>query len=155
MGCDPLNPAAVQRLLKLKGRSAAKGFILIAADFEQVRDYLRIPEPEIRNRLLANWPGSVTFVVPAAAWVPAWLRGESANLAVRVTAHPLASALCRALGRPLISTSANKSGQRPARSALAVRKHFSPDEALLVPGRLGGASGPTPIYDAVSGARLR
>ncbi|BBL76530.1 L-threonylcarbamoyladenylate synthase [Methylomagnum ishizawai] len=155
LGCDPLNPDAVQRLLDLKGRSAAKGFILIAAAFAQVEPFLHLPGPEVRDRLLAAWPGPVTFVVPAAAWVPDWLRGASSNLAVRVTAHPGAAALCRAFGGPLVSTSANKSGQPPARGPLALRKHFPATDALLVPGRLGGASGPTPIYEAVSGRRLR
>jgi L-threonylcarbamoyladenylate synthase len=155
LGCDPLNQDAVERLLALKGRPAAKGFILIAADFGQVRDFLLLSGPQAQDRLLAAWPGPVTFVVPAQPWVPAWLRGASSNLAVRVTAHPLASALCRAFGGPLVSTSANQTGRRPARTALSIRKHFPADAALLVPGRLGGAKGPTPIYDAVSGARLR
>jgi L-threonylcarbamoyladenylate synthase len=155
LGCDPLDPAAVQCLLDLKGRSAAKGFILIAADLAQIEPYLCLPSQEIRDRLLAAWPGPVTFVVPAAAWTPPWLRGRFASLAVRVTAHPTAAALCRAFGRPLVSTSANKSGQRPARNALAVRKHFPPGEVLPVPGRVGDLQGPTAMYDALSGARLR
>ncbi|SMF94133.1 L-threonylcarbamoyladenylate synthase [Methylomagnum ishizawai] len=155
LGCAPLDRAAVQRLLGLKGRSAAKGFILIAAGFAQVEPFLDIPNPQVHDRLLAAWPGPVTFVVPAAAWVPDWLRGASSNLAVRVTAHPGAAALCRTFGGPLVSTSANKSGHPPARGPLAIRKHFPAADALLVPGRLGGASGPTPIYEAVSGKRLR
>ena len=155
LGCDPLDPHAVERLLSLKGRSAAKGFILIAANFAQVEHFLDIPDPAIHQRLHSAWPGPVTFVIPAADWVPDWLRGASSNLAVRVTAHPVAAALCQAYGGPLVSTSANKSGQRPALSPLAIRKHFPPEDVLLVPGRLGGASGPTPIYEAVSGKRLR
>ena len=154
LGCDPRDADAVERLLSLKGRSAAKGFILIAADLAQAEPFLRMDD-EMRSRLRAAWPGPVTFVIPAAEWVPAALRGASSSLAVRVTAHPVAAALCRAFGGPLVSTSANKSGLRPARSPLAIRKHFPPEALLLVPGRLGGASGPTPIFDAVSGKRLR
>lgn len=155
LGCDPLNHAAVERLLSLKGRSAAKGFILIAADFSQVEGYLQIPTPEVRARLLAAWPGPVTFVVPAQLWVPEWLRGASSSLAVRVTAHPLAAGLCRAFGGPLVSTSANRSGKPPCRTALAIRQRFPESGLLLIPGKLGGSSGPTPIFDAVKGTRLR
>lgn len=155
LGCDPLNHAAVERLLSLKGRSAAKGFILIAADFSQVESYLQIPNSEVRARLLAAWPGPVTFVVPAQPWVPAWLRGASSSLAVRVTAHPLAAGLCRAFGGPLVSTSANRSGKPPCRTALAIRQRFPESGLLLIPGKLGGSAGPTPIFDAVKGTRLR
>jgi L-threonylcarbamoyladenylate synthase len=155
LGCDPLDPVAVKHLMDLKGRPVAKGFILIAADFAQIEPYLCLPNWEIRDRLLAAWPGPITFVVPAATWVPPWLRGGFASLAVRVTAHPTAAALCRAFGRPLVSTSANKTGKRPARNALTVRKHFSPGEVLPIPGRVGHSQGPTAIYDALSGARLR
>lgn len=155
LGCDPMNPDAVDRLLALKGRPVAKGFILIAADFAQVEPYLAIPDVATRQRMLAAWPGPVTFVAPAAEGVPAWLRGQFPTLAVRVTNHPVAAALCQAFGGALVSTSANPSGKAPARTALTLRRYFPPGEVLNVAGALGGASGPTAIYDAVSGRRLR
>ncbi|WP_348758548.1 L-threonylcarbamoyladenylate synthase [Candidatus Methylocalor cossyra] len=155
LGCDPLNAAAVTQVLRLKRRPAAKGFVLIAADWGQIEPYLDLPDPGLRDRLQAAWPGPITFVVPVAEWVPVWLRGEQSGLAVRITAHPVAAALCRWFGRPLLSTSANRTGQPPARTALAVRRRFPPGELILVPGRVGGLAGPTPIHDALSGRRLR
>ncbi|MBP1150139.1 MULTISPECIES: Sua5/YciO/YrdC/YwlC family protein [unclassified Methylocaldum] len=155
LGCDPLDQDAVRRLLALKERPSAKGLILIAAEFDQIEPYLDIPTEFMRSRLLATWPGPVTWIVPAASWVPAWLRGEHATLAVRVTAHPDAAALCRAFGGPIISTSANKSGRPPARTPISARKHFSTGRVLIFPGRLGGLRGPTAIYDASTGVRLR
>lgn len=155
LGCDPLSHAAIERLLALKGRSAGKGFILIAADFTQIEPYLRLETAELRARLAATWPGPVTWVAPAAEWVPNWLSGGRKTIAVRVTAHPVAAALCRQFGGPLVSTSANRTGKRPARTPLAVRKHFSRDEVLLISGRVGGSGGPTAIYEALSGKRLR
>ncbi|MGX2039652.1 Sua5/YciO/YrdC/YwlC family protein [Methylocaldum sp. MU1018] len=155
LGCNPLNRRAVLRLLALKERPAAKGLVLIAAKFDQIEPYLDIPTEFMRNRILSTWPGPVTWIIPAAGWVPAWLRGAHASVAARVTAHPEAAALCRAFGGPIVSTSANKSGQPPARTPVAVRKHFSTNHVLLIPGRLGGRRGPTAIYDASTGARLR
>lgn len=155
LGCDPLNPLAVQRVLQLKGRSARKGLILIAADYAQVRPFLRPPGKQLSRRLRDDWPGPVTWVLPAAAAVPGWLTGGRDTLAVRVTSHLLAAALCRAFGRALVSTSANRSGGRPARSALDVRRLFGDAVDLILHGALGGLRGPTPIRDATSGRLLR
>jgi L-threonylcarbamoyladenylate synthase len=155
LGCNPLDQAAVLRLLALKERPSTKGLILIAAEFDQIEPYLDIPNDIMRGRILATWPGPVTWIVPAADWVPESLRGERATLAVRVTAHRDAVALCRAFGGPIVSTSANKSGRPPARTPIAVRRHFSTAQVLIFPGRLGGLCGPTAIYDASTGARIR
>ncbi len=153
LGCDPANGAAVLRLLALKHRPVDKGLILIAADAAQLRAFLApaaLPEP-----VAASWPGPSTWLLPAAADTPSWLTGEHDTLAVRVTAHPLAAALCRAFGGPLVSTSANRAGRPPAKSALAVRREFGDDLDLIVNGPLGGQARPTPIRDARSGAYLR
>lgn len=155
LGCDPLNQRAVQRLLALKRRSVSKGLILIAADFAQLEPFLQpIPLPD-RTRLEASWPGPQTWLVPARTDTPRWLRGEHDTLAVRVTAHPAAAALCRACGRPLVSTSANLGGRPPARSALAVRRQWGQKLDYLLPGPTGGAAKPTAIQDLCTGRVLR
>ncbi|BBA33473.1 threonylcarbamoyl-AMP synthase [Methylocaldum marinum] len=155
LGCNPLDRESVLRLLALKQRPTAKGLVLIAAEFTQLEPYLDIPTELMRNRVLATWPGPVTWIIPAADWVPAWLTGEHAGLAVRVTAHPVAAALCLAFGRPIVSTSANPSGLPPARTALSVRKYFRDGSVMIVPGQLGELRGPTAMYDASTGVRLR
>ena len=155
LGCDPLNREAVSRLLALKQRPASKGLILIAADFNQLEKFINLAGPTIRNRLLASWPGPVTWIVPANPWVPLWLRGEQGTIATRVTAHGPAAALCRAFGGPIISTSANPSGSPPARTALKTRHYFPEADFVYVPGNTGGLHRPTAIYDASSGLRLR
>jgi len=155
LGCDPLNQRAVQRLLALKRRSVSKGLILIAADFAQLEPFLQpIPLPD-RARLEASWPGPQTWLIPARTDTPRWLRGQYDTLAVRVTAHPVAAALCRACGRPLVSTSANPGGRPPARSALAVRRQWGQKLDYLLPGPTGGAAKPTAIQDLRTGRVLR
>ncbi|MDN5848900.1 MAG: Sua5/YciO/YrdC/YwlC family protein, partial [Nitrococcus sp.] len=106
-------------------------------------------------RMTASWPGPVTWVLPAAAEVPAWLTGNRETIAVRVTAHPIAAALCRAFGGALVSTSANRSGSVPARTALRTRLLFGPRLDAVVPGRVGALDRPTRIIDVRSGAVLR
>ena len=155
LGCDPLDPEAVRRILRLKGRPAHKGFILLAADYAQLRPFLLPPGKGLGRQLRKDWPGPVTWVLPAAPGVPAWLTGGRDTLAVRVTAHPLAAALCRTFGRALVSTSANRSGAAPSRSALAVLRLFGEGVDMILHGPLGGLRGPTPIRDGTSGGLLR
>jgi L-threonylcarbamoyladenylate synthase len=145
LGCDPRNEQAVRRLLALKRRSPRKGLILIAADFAQLAPFL---QP-------LTSPGPHTWLIPARPGTPRWLRGQYDTLAVRVTAHPLAAALCRACGHPLVSTSANLSGRPPARGALAVRRQLGTVIDCLLPGPTGGAAQPTTIRDLRTGRRVR
>ena len=155
LGCDPRNEAAVRRLLALKRRPMHKGLILIAADFAQLAPFLQPLTAVDHARLAATWPGPYTWLIPARPDTPRWLRGRHETLAVRVTAHPLAAALCRACGHPLVSTSANFSGRPPARSALAVRRQLGTAMDYLLPGPTGGAAQPTEIRDLRSGRRVR
>ncbi len=155
LGCDPRDERAVLRLLALKRRPARKGLILVAADFAQIEPFLEPLSPADQSRLAATWPGPHTWLIPARPATPRWLRGRHDTLAVRVTAHPLAAALCRICGHPLVSTSANLSGRPPARTALAVRRQLGRHLDHILPGPTGGAAKPTEIRELRSGKRVR
>lgn len=155
LGCDPRNRKAVQRILRIKRRPWQKGMILIAADFEQLTPYLAPLDPALQETVLASWPGPVTWLLPARSGVSRWLRGRHRTLAVRVTAHEQAAALCRAFGGAIVSTSANRSGRPPARTTLAARGRLGRDVDYVLPGALGGATRPSEIRDPASGRVLR
>ncbi len=155
LGCDPDNAAAVQRLLDLKQRPVDKGLILIAADETQLERYVDLSDAAMAARVRASWPGPVTWLLPVRAGVPAWLCGAHASLAVRVTAHPLAAALCRAFGGALVSTSANLSGQPALRDAAAVAAAFGNALDAILAGAVGGRERPSEIRDAATGEVLR
>lgn len=157
LGCDPLNRTSVARLFALKQRSPAQGLLLIAADFAQVEKYIdrdALPAGALA-RAISTWPGPHTWVFPRAATVPAWLAGSHTGIALRVTAHAVAADLCRAFGGALVSTSANRHGQAPARDAAAVRAAFGNELAYILDGAVGGLERPTPIRDVISGETLR
>jgi L-threonylcarbamoyladenylate synthase len=153
--CDPLDSGAVERIRELKRRPGGKGLILLAGHLDQLRGYMDLSEPGARERLEATWPGPVTWIVPAAAATPPWLTGGNSTIAVRVTDHPVAAALCNACGFALVSTSANISGHPPARDALTVRRIFdrAPDYILHAP--TGGLRGPTEVRLLATGQILR
>lgn len=157
LGCDPHDQAAFARVFALKQRPATQGVLLIAADFAQVECYIELAAVpgEVLAQVRASWPGPHTWVFPRSAAVPAWVAGAHAGIALRVTAHEPAAALCRAFGGALVSTSANPHGRPPARAAQTVADYF--DEALdgLLDAPLGGQASPTVIRDALSGAIIR
>ncbi len=159
LGCDPLNAAAVLRLLALKKRPMEKGLILIASDFQQLIPFVRTPDADIMRCINATWPGPVTWLLPAKAETPAWLCGAHDTLAVRVTAHPQAAALCRTFGGALVSTSANPTGRPPARYPLRVRHYFGHYSNGTLDYILSGAvyshTKPTEIRDALTGKIIR
>lgn len=154
LGCDPFDPAAVARLLALKARSWRKGLIVLLSDIEQALELVDLRDDAVRERVSGESPEPTTWLVPARAEVPRWLTGGSGRLAIRVTAHPLARALCRLTG-PLVSTSANLAGARPARNLHEVRRCFGKALDYRLPGKTGGLPGPTPIRDAATGALVR
>jgi L-threonylcarbamoyladenylate synthase len=155
LGCDPSDPLAVARLLAIKKRSPDKGLILVAADWAQLQTWLQPQPADLERRMLRSWPGPVTWLVPAADACPSWLTGAHSTLAVRVSAHPVVRDLCRRVGSALVSTSANISARRPARSVLEVQLGFATSIDFILPGTLGGEGRPTTIRDLLSGQIVR
>jgi len=155
LGCDPLNHHAVFDLLTLKQRPVEKGLILIASDFEQLHPYLLPLSKKIERRINLSWPGPTTWLLPARPEVPHWLRGCHQTLAVRVTAHPTAAALCDRFGGAIISTSANSSSRPPARKPLTLKHYFAQQLDYTLHAPLGELGQPTEIRDAISGELIR
>ncbi|HET7162610.1 MAG TPA: Sua5/YciO/YrdC/YwlC family protein [Rhodanobacteraceae bacterium] len=155
LGCDPDDRAAFDRIFAMKHRPPEQGVLLIAASFEQVMPWIGDASEAALGRARAAWPGAHTFIFPRSARVPEWIAGGHAGIALRVTAHVPSAVLCSAFGGPIVSTSANRHGEPPARSAADVHAIFGdePDGVLDAP--LGGLDRPTPITNAVSGAIIR
>lgn len=154
LACDPLDEAAVAKVLDIKGRAVAKGLVLIGADpaaFAPELDQL----PAARQRTVrASWPGAVTWVM-ASRRFPSWITGGRDSVAVRVPGHAQARALASTFGGPLVSTSANLAGAAPARTAAEVSAALRAGVDFILPGETGGRTGPSRIRDAATGAALR
>jgi L-threonylcarbamoyladenylate synthase len=156
LGCDPYDEQAVTELLRLKQRPRAKGLILVAADMAQITPLLKNLRDTELAMLEHTWPGPTTWLLPDPdQLVPAWIKGNFATVAVRVSAHPVVGRLCRAFGGPLVSTSANPASAAPARSRLRVLTWFGDRVDYVVPGRLGGQQGPSAIRDLKSATLIR
>lgn len=132
-----------------------KGVILIAANFAQIQPYISALTAKQKQQLDNTWPGPTTWLLPANPAVPKWIRGEHDRIALRITAHPLAKALCETTGYAIVSTSANFSSHPPAKSALTVRRYFGNNLDFVLAGALGGMSKPTTIKDLITGKTMR
>ena len=154
LGCDPLDIDAVRHILAIKRRDWSKGLILIAASIEQITPYID-PGFEISEEMMQSWPGAVTWIVPAHPDLPEELTGGRSTIAVRVTNHPVANALCRAFGGAIVSTSANISGWPMIRSITKLRKIFGRAIDYYLPGELGGNPNPSEIRSALTHEILR
>jgi L-threonylcarbamoyladenylate synthase len=154
VGCDPWSETAIIKLLAMKRRPFEKGLILIAADFNQLQDFIQPLSADILAKITQSWPGPNTWLLPVQSHVSSFLTGGRDTLAVRVTAHPLAAELCRRFGGPLVSSSANITGLRPAKNVHQVHWQL-PELDYVLPGALGGATKPSTIRDALSDEVLR
>lgn len=158
-GCDPFNEAAVHRLLQLKQRPLHKGLILVAADLHQLDPLLSTLTQAQRNQLQSTWPGPVTWIIPdVQGTIPHWVKGDFDSVAVRVSAHPVVQDLCMAWGGPIVSTSANRSGQEPARSEYPLkimRARYGIGADYILPGQTPKHTKPTEIRDLQSGRIIR
>ncbi len=157
VGCDPDNPAAIEKLLTLKQRAVEKGLILIAANYQQLLPYIDESQltAEQLQRVHATWPGPVTWIMPCSDKVSDWVSGQFDSIAVRVTDHPLVQKMCLALGKPLTSTSANLSGQPPCMTTQEVKQQLGDKLVAILEGQTGGRNKPSEIRDAKTGQILR
>ena len=155
LGCDPFDGVAVQRVLDLKGRKAAKGLIMVADSLNQLFPLLAPVSIDLLENMRCHWPHPVTWVVPVSSELPRWITGNHSTAAVRISTHPQARQLCQAFGGPIVSTSANPQGRPPARNAFGVRKYFRHRIDYILPGAVGGWRKPSEIRDAVTGRVLR
>jgi len=154
LGCLPDRREVVYRLLLIKNRPVSKGFILVAAFPEQLEKYVFFPDASVKARVLATWPGPVTWLLPAQRETPDWITGSHPTVAVRVSGHPVVRALCREVGA-LVSTSANPEQKPPARTLRKVVEYFGHSLDYIVPGEVGKLARPTEIRDAKSGKIIR
>lgn len=155
LGCDPRNSAAIRRILRIKRRRRDKGLILIADHHRHLLRFVESFEVACREQIFASWPGRHTWLLPAGPFASRWLRGDHPTLAVRVTAHRGAAALCRLARMPIVSTSANRNGRRMLRNSEAVLREFGGEVDCVVDGRIGNRRSPSIIRHGRTGEVLR
>ncbi len=126
LAADACRPDAVARLLELKGRDEGRGISVLVTDLAMAAPLLGAAPAGAALRLTERfWPGPLTVVLPAASSAPPALLGPSGGIGLRCSSDAWAAALVARFGAPLTSTSANVSGEPPARCAAESRAAFA------------------------------
>ncbi len=110
LGCDALNAEAVERVFALKQRPANKSMIILLAEARDVIQFVAAPHPDIIS-IVERFERPTTVVYDGGLDFPSNVLGRDGSVAIRVTSDPFCKALIKRLRKPIISTSANLSGQ--------------------------------------------
>lgn len=143
--CVYSNRSSLDRIRRLKGRSESAGFILLVSSLEMADRLVESWPSGARDILGALWPASVTAILPASKMIPAALRPKG-GVAVRMPAMPSLLALIGKTGEPLVSTSANRSGQPPVNRIGEIERTF-PGLDAYVSRRGPGSRIPSTVID--------
>jgi len=139
LGAHALDPAAVERIYRAKGRPAYNPLIVHVATVDAARA-LSSAWPAAADRLAERfWPGPLTLVVPRAAAIPDAVSAGLPTVGVRVPAHPVAHALLVEAGIPVAAPSANRSSHVSPTTAEHVRRSLGARVDLVLD------AGPTPV----------
>ncbi len=153
LGVSAYNEPAVKRLYRLKQRPEARPLPILVADMVQMAEVAGVLPPVARKLADSFLPGALTLVLPRSARVPDVITGGK-TVAVRIPAHPVAIALIRGLGSPIVGTSANLSGRPSALTAEEVYSQFGDRLGLVIDGGRCPGGRESTIVD-VTGAKPR
>ena len=154
LGCDPFNYRAINRIIRIKGRSKTKGLIVIAGKLEHLNKLIQPLPTSSKTELAHYWPGVYSLILKVTRKVPRNLIGSHRKIAVRVSQHRPVQQLCRELQQPLVSTSANKTGCKSIKSYRECLRQFG-KQVLVLPGLIGLSQKPSTIIDSESKKILR
>lgn len=144
LGVSAISAEGVGAAYAAKGRGADKPLSLCVADLEQARAYVEI---DARAEALAQafLPGALTLVCASKGVLPAALQAGFPGIGIRVPGHPFGPALCKLLGHPITTTSANVSGLAAATDRASAEAAFA--DAVEQPSLLING-GPSPLAQA-------
>ena len=154
IGCNPFSEKAVKKLILLKKRPKNKGIIILGGSMEQLTPFTEHLDEKLKKRMYSKWPGPHTWLVSSSSRTPKWLLGPTGLIALRLSSHKTVIKLTETLGMPICSTSANLSGNEPAKDSNEIRTFFK-DKVLIIEGELGSLKKPTPVQDLESKEWLR
>ena len=146
LGAAGLDRSAVRRVFELKGRPDSSPLLVLVDGLEMAERIAVIP-PVARGLIARHWPGALTLVFEARDVVPEEVTAATGKVGVRLSSHPVACGLVRALAEPVTAPSANLSGLLPPTSAMAVLRDFGGTiEMILDAGETAGGL-PSTVLD--------
>lgn len=146
LGAAATDAAAVRRVFRVKGRAESKPLLVLVDSIAMAENLADEVTPHARDLMARHWPGPLTLVLRARAGLPRELTGGTETIGVRLSSHPVARGLVRALGGPVTAPSANPEGAAPPTTASAVLHAFAGAIDLVLD---GGATAGGPASSVV------
>jgi L-threonylcarbamoyladenylate synthase len=154
LGCSLIDVSAVEMVARLKRRDPSLAVISLIPEASQIYG-LAQDVSEVAERLIGRyWPGPLSLIFRAGRVVPARVRGAGGTVALRCPLDTLCQRLLDRIGGPVVASSANLTGQRPAETAEEVVRIFGNQLDLVLDGGPRHGTVPSTLVD-VSGARPR
>jgi len=145
LGCDPLNIEAVTRVFKVKGKRD-KPLPILASDVESVKRIAFLSERA--GKVAARfWPGPLTLVVPKKPILPNFVTCNFNSVGVRIPQHDVALRLISLSNGLLVGTSANKTGQKPPRTAQEAAEQLGKEVDMILDGGPAPLGAPSTVVD--------
>ncbi len=133
IGCDIFNQRGVKTIYQIKQREARKPFSFICADLSDAANYARVSNFAFKI-MKRHLPGPYTFVLEATRIVPDSLTTKQKTVGIRIPADNIALAIVRELGHPLVTTSANLSGEAPLHDPLEIHATLGRNLSYVIDG---------------------
>lgn len=134
LGANVLDRKAVKRIYDLKSRDYGLPISILIADLKMLREVAAEVSDRALPLMRKFWPGPLTILFPASKAIPKGLVTNTGKVGIRISSHPVASALVGAFGHPITTTSANLSGFPPSLSVKHVQKYFGEKLPCIIDG---------------------
>lgn len=148
LGADPFNSSAVHQIRELKGREDDNPILVVISDAHQIDRLTQSRSQAFEDLAQRFWPGALTIIGQAAPELSDELTAGTKTVGLRLPDDDKVRALIAACGGALTATSANASGQAPARSAQEVENYFGQRVDLIVDGGPTTSELPSTVVDA-------
>ncbi len=147
LGVDATNSNAIKKIFKIKNRDPDLPILILISSLRELPKYV-VSIPPGANRMGKKfWPGGLTMIFLSSPLLPSVLTGGKGKVGIRISSHPLANALSRALNVPITGTSANISGRPPCIMADQVVKCLGDDLDLILDGGITEGKYPSTMLD--------
>ena len=134
LAVDATNEGAIKRLFLVKKRRTGRPVLILIPSVQVLEQYVA-HIPQVAHRLVeAFWPGGLTLVFKAGPKISPLLTAGTGKIGIRLSSHPVATALTREVQGPITGTSANISGQPACRNVEEILRAFGEGADLILDG---------------------
>lgn len=151
IGADAFNPYAIDRIYAIKQRERGKPLLVLTNTIEMVKTLVAEIPPITKKFIQHFWPGPLTIIFNASHNVTPKLTGGTGTLGIRMTNHPFCLQVIKICNRPLISTSANLSGEDVVQEVPALVQEFFGQVDLIIDGGSPAQTLPSTVVDVTHG----